>query len=126
MRAFDQIAEARIRAAAERGEFDDLPGAGRPLSLDEDALVSGELRMAYKVLKNAGFVPEEVRLRRDMAEAEGLVSSLEGDARTQALSRLQLLRTRLQGARGGRANLQVEEQYYQRLLERLARGAASR
>lgn len=126
MWALDEIAEARIRAAAERGEFEDLPGAGRPLSLDDDALVPGELRMAFKVLRNAGFVPEEVRLRRDIAQVEDLLSSLAGDDRTQALGRLALLRTRLQLARGGRASLQVEEQYYQRLLERLARGAASR
>jgi hypothetical protein len=67
-----------------------------------------------------------VRLRRDIAQVEDLVRSLAGDDRTRALGRLALLRSRLQVVRGGRASLQVEEQYYQRLLERLARGAASR
>ena len=57
----DQIAERKIAEAMARGELDDLPGAGRPLDLDDDKDVPEELRMAYRVLKNAGFAPEEVR-----------------------------------------------------------------
>jgi hypothetical protein len=57
----DFIAERVIQEAIARGELDDLPGAGRPLELDDDALVPEELRLAYRILKNAGYVPEEVR-----------------------------------------------------------------
>jgi Domain of unknown function (DUF1992) len=56
----DALVERRIAAAIARGEFDDLPGAGKPLPLDDDALVSEDLRIALRILKNAGFVPPEL------------------------------------------------------------------
>jgi hypothetical protein len=50
------LAERRIGEAIERGEFDDLPGAGQPLDLDDlDPLLPEELRMAWRILRNAGM-----------------------------------------------------------------------
>jgi hypothetical protein len=50
------LAERTIEEAIARGEFDDLPGAGRPLDLDDvDPLLPEELRMAFRLLKNAGY-----------------------------------------------------------------------
>ena len=57
----DFIAEQKIAEAIENGDFDDLPGAGKPLELDDDSLVPEDLRLAYRILKNAGFVPPEVK-----------------------------------------------------------------
>ena len=68
MGIIDEIVEAQIRQAIARGDFDDLPGVGKPLALEDDTLVPEELRMAYRILKNAGYVPEEVRLRRDIGD----------------------------------------------------------
>ena len=62
MLTLDLLAEQRIREAQERGEFDNLPGAGAPLALDDDALVPEELRAAYRILKNAGYVPPELEI----------------------------------------------------------------
>lgn len=74
------IAERKIRESMERGEFDDLAGKGKPLAMDEDLSgVSAELRMAYKVLKNAGFVPPEVALRNEIVSLRELVNSVEDD-----------------------------------------------
>ena len=61
MLALELIAEKKIAEALARGDFDDLPGRGRPLDLEEDPLVPEDLRMAYRILRNAGYVPEEVR-----------------------------------------------------------------
>jgi len=56
MLALELIAERRLEEAIERGEFDDLPGAGLPLDLDDmDASLPEELRLAYRILKNAGM-----------------------------------------------------------------------
>ena len=52
------IAEERIQAAIRRGELDNLPGAGKPLPLDDDLLVPPEARIANRILKNAGLVPQ--------------------------------------------------------------------
>ena len=60
MLALEFIAERKIAEAVAQGEFDDLPGAGKPLDLEEDPLIPEELRMANRILKNAGFVPREV------------------------------------------------------------------
>ena len=57
----DFIAEQRIAEAIANGELDDLPGAGKALELDDDALVPEELRVAYRILKNAGLAPPEVK-----------------------------------------------------------------
>ncbi|MDE5879570.1 MAG: DUF1992 domain-containing protein, partial [Desulfovibrio sp.] len=54
------IAERRIQEAQERGEFDDLPGAGRPLQLEDMSHVPEELRMAYTLLRNANCLPPEL------------------------------------------------------------------
>ena len=56
MLALEIIAERKIEEAIERGEFDDLPGAGQPLDLDDlDPSLREELRLAYRILKNAGM-----------------------------------------------------------------------
>lgn len=47
------IAEKRIEEAQAKGEFDNLPGRGRPLELEDMSHVPEELRMAYKILRNA-------------------------------------------------------------------------
>ena len=101
VRALDAIAEARIEEAMRQGAFDDLPGTGRPLDLDDDALVPEELRAAYRVLRNAGFVPPEIEMRRERAHLAALIGALDDEeARRRALAKLALLDARLEaGAR---------------------------
>ena len=96
MLAFDFIAERRILHAIERGDFDDLPGTGRPLVLDEDPLVPAETRIAHRILKNAGLVPPEVLDRREIAKLEAALAGLDAPGRTRTLAKLALLRTRLE------------------------------
>src|SRR5690606_15717887 len=64
--AFNELIERRIDEARRQGAFEDLPGASRPLELDDDRLVPEELRVAHRILKNAGFVPPEVEALRDL------------------------------------------------------------
>lgn len=120
MLLFDLIAEQKIAEAIARGELSDLPGAGKPLHLDDDALVPEDLRMAWRILKNAGFVPPEVETLREIGELERVVESLDdGEARSAALRKLQLLRMRLDGEGSGRSMLRPGQPYLQRVLERL-------
>jgi hypothetical protein len=115
----DQLVEARVAQAAARGEFDDLPGAGRPLALDDDPLVPAELRTAYRLLKNAGYVPEELRLRGEIREAEDLLRAADDEAaRARHAGRLRLLLERLN--RSGRGtSLVAESGYFEALCDRL-------
>ncbi|BBA37074.1 DnaJ-like, subfamily C, member 28, conserved domain protein [Methylocaldum marinum] len=118
----NRIAEEKIREAMARGDLDNLPGAGRPIPEEENlALVPAELRMAYRVLKNAGFVPEEVRLRREIEDV-GRLLALCDDSSEQyrdGLKRLHLLVQRLGEMRGD--SLALHERYYRLVTDKFAR-----
>ena len=119
MKLLDRIAEARIQDAIDRGELRNLPGAGKPFQLDDDSAIPEELRAAYRILKNAGFLPPELQLRKELREAEHLLQQLPESERSRARARLELLQLRLAASRRQPMNLLLEDQYRQRLLERL-------
>ena len=119
MNPLDRIAEARIREAIDCGELRDLPGEGKPLQLDDDSAIPEELRAAYRILKNAGYLPPELQLRKEIREAEHLLHQLPASERSRARARLELLQLRLAASRREPINLLLEDHYRQRLLERL-------
>jgi hypothetical protein len=119
MPCLDRIAEARIREAIERGEFDHLPGAGRPLQLDDDSMVPEELRAAYRLLKNSGYVPPEVEARREIRAVQQLLACVQDpQQKSAAHKRLQFLLARV-GQQQGR-DLRVEQAYYDRVCEKIS------
>lgn len=73
MYLIDQIAEQKIIEAIYNGELNNLPGEGQPLHLDDDSLVPEELRVAYRILKNSGFLPPEAKLRKEIANVNQLL-----------------------------------------------------
>ena len=116
----DAIAERRIREAQERGDFDDLPGAGAPLELDDDLLVPEDLRVAHRILKNAGFLPPELEAHHEIREIEQLRQTVADNfERARLLSRINFLLTRRAAGRG-HGDLRVEQNYFEKVAERLA------
>lgn len=116
----DQLAEDNIARARERGELDDLPNDGRPLQLDDDSMVPPELRAAYRILKNAGYLPEEMQVRRDLQDAEALLHAARTEEeRATAGARVRLLLSRLGDHRAG--SLMTQEAYFQRIRDRIQR-----
>jgi Domain of unknown function (DUF1992) len=99
---FDEMAERKIAEAMERGDFQDLPGTGQPLDLTDDALIPEDLRVAYRILKNAGYVPPEVETLNEIAALERIAM---GNA--AAVKKLALLKAR------------IEPRYYQKALAKL-------
>ena len=87
------IAEQRIAEAIAKGELDGLPGTGRPLDLEDDALIPEELRLAYRILKNAGYVPPEVETLNQIAQLERI--ALDG-GNARAVKKLALLKARIE------------------------------
>jgi hypothetical protein len=71
---FSRIAEIRIREAMARGEFDDLPGAGAPLDLEEYFRTPEDWRMAFSILKNAKCAPAEVELLNEVSRLQRAIS----------------------------------------------------
>jgi hypothetical protein len=71
---FSHIAEKRIREAIAQGQFENLPGAGQLLNLEEYFSTPEEVRMAYSILKNANCAPAEVELLNDVSRLERAVA----------------------------------------------------
>ena len=107
----DFLAEQKLEEAVSRGELDDLPGQGRPLELDDDRLIPEDLRVAYRILKNAGYVPPELETVNQIAELERTITrdDLDAGAIAKGVRKLALLRTR------------VEAAYYRQLMTKLGR-----
>ena len=74
--SFDKIVEALIKEAQERGEFDNLPGKGRPIDLSTYFETPEEVRVAQSVLKNAGMTSPEVQLLKEIAELRRVHAAL--------------------------------------------------
>ena len=120
MNFVDRLAERKIAEAIARGELSGLPGEGAPLVLDDDVLVPEELRMAYRILRNAGFVPPEVEMLHEIGDLERRIEELpEGSTRARAHRKLQLLRLRLE-ASGRFRNVSLSSSpYSEKLMHRL-------
>lgn len=117
---FDALVEKHIAQAQAQGVFDDLPGAGQPLKLDDDAMVPEELRAAYRILKNSGYVPPEVEALRDLREIEHMIERAHDDAeRSALLGKFNALLTRAGIMRG--RHFAVDNEYFQKIAEKLAR-----
>ncbi len=62
----DRLIDEKIKAAQERGAFDRLAGAGKPLQLDDES--GGEDWLANHILREAGALPEWLQLRKEIYE----------------------------------------------------------
>ena len=104
MHFLERIAEQKLAEAAKAGEFESLPGAGKPLPLDDDAHVPEDLRVAYRILRNAGFVPPEVQSLREIADLErALRAAGSEDERLAVLRKIEMLRMWRTNGREGTA-----------------------
>jgi len=75
MAFLDSLVEERIKAAQQEGAFDNLPGKGKPLNLDDDSSVPEDLRLTFKVLKNANCLPLEMELRKEFFNLRKLLNA---------------------------------------------------
>lgn len=97
MSLLDRLAENHILAALQKGELDNLAGEGKPLQLDDDSHIPSELRAGYRLLKNSGFLPPEMQLRREAVELVDLLRGIEPytEGYEGYVSRLNILEMRM-------------------------------
>lgn len=118
---FQRLAEQRIQEAMDEGAFEDLPGQGAPLALEDDSMVPEELRTAYRLLKNSGHLPPELAPNAEIREIEDLLQQVaDPEEQRRAKARLEVLVERVQLGRGRRSSLKTEQVYKEKLLQRLA------
>ncbi|AXF78095.1 DUF1992 domain-containing protein [Erwinia tracheiphila] len=99
-----QLVEKHISEAQENGEFDNLPGSGKRLKLNDDSLVPEALRVVCRFMKNAGFLPPELDLRREAFALHELMAHIASQDEQDA--GYSLLNIRLQQARQSKDFLQ--------------------
>ena len=119
---FEALVELRIKQAQENGQFDSLEGRGKPFKLEEQH-VPEELRLAYKVLKNAGFLPPEIELKKKITQIEQLLENTGYDSkeRSKIQKKLNYLLTKLGSARGGSTSFPVmTDQYRENIIKKLS------
>jgi hypothetical protein len=117
---FDRIIEERIRRAQQKGEFENLEGTGKPLIFENDGHVAGELRLAYKILKNADCLPPEIELKNEIKCTEDLLSGMEDTAeKYRTLKKLNFLILKLNSIGNMPIDLEMPQKYSGKLVERL-------
>ena len=82
-----RVAEQRILEAQRAGAFDNLPGKGKPLELEDLSWVPEDLRISYHVLKNAHVLPPEIELLKDIHILEDLLKHVEDEGERSSLAK---------------------------------------
>ena len=91
-----KLAEDRIEEAQREGLFDNLPGKGEPLNLDDDSAVPEDLRLTFKILKNSNCLPVEMELRKEIYNLRQLIdAAIDPETRREMRRELNFLMLRL-------------------------------
>lgn len=123
MDKFFNISEDKIRKAYENGEFDNLPGKGKPLPPDKLEGIPDDLKMAYRVLHNAVFSPEEMNAKKELMTIEDLIRHSEDELETEELKKQlseKLLKyNSMLSKKGIKTNSSVFKRYEHKIEKRL-------
>jgi hypothetical protein len=119
MDIFRKIAERKIREAMEKGEFNNLPGKGKPLDFEDETWIPEDLRIVYKFLKNAGYIPHELELRNEILNLKSLIDTIDDDKeRLKKLRELNYKIIHLNMLRKRPLNLEDFPEYENRVIEK--------
>jgi len=116
---FDKIVEERILDAQRKGEFDNLQGAGKPLDLEDSGSVPEDLRIAYKILKNADYIPPELELKKEIRKTEELLAGMEDTAeKYRVLKKLNYMIMKVNLLRNTPVMFEESELYAEKLIDK--------
>jgi hypothetical protein len=118
----ERLAEQRIQEAQRKGEFENLPGKGKPLELADYSALPDDLRMAYHLLKNANVLPPEAELLKDIHILEDLLKHVEDEGERKSLAKsLQWKMMRLDMLKRRTLDLRSARSYGRKLIEKFSR-----
>jgi hypothetical protein len=116
---FHRVVEEKIIEAQRAGTFDNLPGKGKPLELEDLSWVPEELRVAYHILKNAHVLPPEVELLKEIHTLEDLLKYIEDEGERRSLAKsIQLKVIRLDLLKRRSFPLQTVRYYGKKLVRK--------
>jgi len=105
-----KIVEKRIEKAQKEGVFDNLPGKGKPLNLDDDSSIPEDLRLTFKVLQNSNCLPVEMELRKEIYSLRQLIdAAIDPETRQKLRRQLNLLILDANLRRRGAADLDLPQ-----------------
>jgi hypothetical protein len=124
---FDRIVEERIAAAQKKGDFENLKGSGEPLKLTDDRHIPEDLRLAYKILKNADMTPPEIELKKQIVQTEDLLQGMADTAeKHRILKKLNFMIMRLNAMRTGSIERDLPQHYTGKLVHHLESARSQR
>ncbi|MBA4367436.1 MAG: DUF1992 domain-containing protein [Desulfobacterium sp.] len=116
---FEKIVEERIQKAQKDGVFKNLPGAGKPIQFEE-ANIPEDLRIAYKILKNANFLPPEIELRKQIQKTEDMLSGMKDtQERYKTIKKLNYMIFKLNSIRNTTLELDMPQYYLEKVSNAL-------
>jgi hypothetical protein len=105
----------------DNGEFDHLPGKGEPLALQDDSHIPEDLRIAYKILKNADCLPPEIQEKKEIMQMEDMLASIPDELERYKLVKKINYRIMKLNMSGKKSPLLEEKQiYFKKLVDRSA------
>ena len=117
---FEKLIESRIKKAQVEGAFENLPGSGQPLHLEDDRHIPEDLRMAHKVLKNADCLPPEVQLRKEIRTTEDLLAGMTDTVQKyRTIKKLNFLILKLNALKDTNAAYDIPQRYFGEVVQRL-------
>lgn len=121
IRALELIAERKIDEFFQKEGGPDLSHwRNKPLPVEDMSNVPTDLRMAYKILKNAGYVPEEVALQKEIARTEDLLAHCRDEKeKLKQLKKLNFLQFKLECRMGRRLQFESDSPYFERVVDRV-------
>ena len=118
MLGFEKIAERKIMEALEKGEFDNLPGKGEPLAIEDISNIPEDLRLAYRILKNADCLPPELQLKKEIRQMEDMLENIPDEKeKYRQIKKInyKIMRLNLMGKKS--PLLDEKEVYYKKVVE---------
>ena len=121
LNAIQLIAERKISEAIREGKLETDSWKGKPLPKEDDRLIPPDLRMAYKILKNSGYLPPEIETQKEIQKLEELIAATEDEhVRVKQIKKLNLLTMKLNSMRNRPVQLEGQEDYYRKVVEKVS------
>ncbi len=120
MESLARIAEQRILEAMKTRKLTSEKWKNKPLPLDDDRHIPDDLKMAYKILKNSGYLPPEIEEKKEVQRLEELIAATEDEhERLRQMKKLNVLLMKIDAKRSKPSNIAQQDDYYRRVVERV-------
>lgn len=118
---YHKIVERKIKEAEMKGLFDNLPGQGKPLNFVDESNIPEDLRLAYKILKNANCLPPELDLKKEIRQMEDMLDNIPDEKeKYRQIKRINFKIMELNMLRPKTPMLEDDQIYYSKVLERFS------